>query len=76
VSNRCANGSPFHTEGPTTKNARVCLVNVQAKGTKGTPVPLSGGSCDLWCPGWESKDFADRWDDCICVLLHLCTNSS
>jgi len=23
-------------------------------------VPLSGGSCDLWCPGWNSKDVAER----------------
>jgi len=23
-------------------------------------VPLNGGSCDLWCPGWDSKDLAGR----------------
>ena len=33
-SNCCANGSPFHTEGPTTETAQVWLVKVQAKGTK------------------------------------------
>jgi len=39
---------PFHTEGPTTENAWAWLVEVQAKGTKSIPVPLSGGNCDLW----------------------------
>src|SRR6218665_4149116 len=33
-SNRRANGSQFHTEGPTTENARVCPVKVGAKGTR------------------------------------------
>jgi len=39
-SNRSTNGNPFgpfHTEGSTTKNARVCLVDVRAKG--GVPRP-------------------------------------
>ena len=27
-------GSPFHTEGPTTENARAWVVEVRAKGTK------------------------------------------
>src|SRR6218665_113051 len=35
--NRCTNGSPFHTEGPTTENARAWLVEVRAKGTKSNP---------------------------------------
>ena len=42
-SNRCPNESPFHTEGSTTENARACLGEVRAKGTEGTPVPVSGG---------------------------------
>ena len=31
---------------PTTENARVCLVEVRANGTKRTPVPYSGGAQD------------------------------
>src|SRR6218665_2473418 len=25
-----------------------------------TPVPMSGVNCDLWCPGWDSKDLEGR----------------
>jgi len=25
-----------------------------------TPVPMSGVNCDLWCPGWNSKDLGGR----------------
>src|SRR6218665_1412460 len=35
--NLCDNGSPFHTEGPTTENARAWVVDVRAKGTKSNP---------------------------------------
>ena len=31
-----------------------------AKGTKGTLILLIGGNCDLWCPGWDSKDLGGR----------------
>src|SRR6218665_1373802 len=31
------NGSPFHTEGPTTENAQAWVVDVRAKGTKSNP---------------------------------------
>src|SRR6218665_329123 len=24
-----------------------------------TSVPMSGVNCDLWCPGWDSKDLGD-----------------
>jgi len=48
-SSRCTKGSPFHTEGPTTKNARAWVVEVRAKEQKVTPVPMSGVNCDLWC---------------------------
>jgi len=24
------------------------------------PVPMSGVNCDLWCPGWDSKDLGGR----------------
>jgi len=30
------------------------------KGQKVTSVPMSGVNCDLWCPGWDSKDFGGR----------------
>src|SRR6218665_2263292 len=36
-SNRCDKGSPLHTEGPTTENARAWVVEVRAKGTKSSP---------------------------------------
>src|SRR6218665_1071705 len=35
--NLCDRGSPFHTEGPTTENARAWVMEVQAKGTKSNP---------------------------------------
>src|SRR6218665_1025868 len=25
-----------------------------------TSVPMSGVNCDLWCPGWDSKDLGGR----------------
>src|SRR6218665_3055517 len=34
---QCDKESPFHTEGPTTKNARAWVVEVRAKGTKSNP---------------------------------------
>src|SRR6218665_1832953 len=37
TSNLCDNGSLFHTEGPTTENARAWVVDVRAKGTKSNP---------------------------------------
>jgi len=52
---RCAKGSPFHTEGPTTENARAWVAKQRV-----TPVPMSGVNCDLWCPGWDSKDLESR----------------
>src|SRR6218665_2980756 len=36
-SNLCDKGSPFHTEGPPTENARAWVVDVRAKGTKSSP---------------------------------------
>src|SRR6218665_1888735 len=33
-------GSPFHTEGPTTENGRVWLVEVREKGTKSNPCSI------------------------------------
>src|SRR6218665_3012779 len=36
-SNLCDKGSLFHTEGPTTENARAWVVGVRAKGTKNNP---------------------------------------
>ena len=44
--NRRANGSLFHKEGPTIESARLCLVDVRAKETRSTSVPLSGWSGD------------------------------
>src|SRR6218665_1108552 len=31
-----------------------------SKRNKETPVPMSGVNCDLWCPGWDSKDLGSR----------------
>src|SRR6218665_3510925 len=51
----------FQTEGPTTENARVWRVEEREKRTKSTSlVPLIGGNCNLWCPGWDSKDLGSR----------------
>src|SRR6218665_651029 len=51
---------PIPHRGANTKNALVFLVEVLAKETKSTPFPLTRGSCDLWCPGWDSKNLAGR----------------
>src|SRR6218665_138581 len=62
-SNRCDKGSPFHTEGPTTENARawVVEVHVRAKETKSNPCSyMSGVNCDLWCPGCTGQQRSRR----------------
>src|SRR6218665_264033 len=50
----------YHTEGPTTENARPGLWRYEQKEQKVTPVPMGGVNCDLWCPGWDSKDLGGR----------------
>jgi len=63
-SNHCDKGSPFHTEGPTTENPRAWVVEVayEQKEQRVTHVRMSGVNCDLWCPGWDSKDLGGRAD--------------
>src|SRR6218665_232095 len=46
-SNLCDKGSPFHTEGPTTENARAWVVEVRAKGTKSNPRSKERSSCHI-----------------------------
>src|SRR6218665_3219661 len=58
--NLCDKGSPFHTEGPITDNARARVVDVREKEQRVTAVPMSEVNCDLWCPGRDSKDLGDR----------------
>src|SRR6218665_984271 len=69
-SSRCTKGSPFHTEGPTTKNARAWVVEVRAKEQKVTPVPMSGVNCDLWY-----SSYAIGFHSCFFFTtdLHTCT---
>src|SRR6218665_3821789 len=50
-SNRCAKESPFHTEGTTTENARVWLVEVRAKGTKSNPRSIERSELRPLVPG-------------------------
>src|SRR6218665_435104 len=54
-SNRCAKGRPFHTEGPTTENARPELWRYEQKEQRVTPVSMSGVNCDLWGRGGTAK---------------------
>src|SRR6218665_3114831 len=42
-------GQPPRMHGPG-------LWRYEQKEQRVTPVPMIGGSCDLWCPGWDSKD--------------------
>src|SRR6218665_2434322 len=54
---------PIPHRGPTTENMHwSALWKYEQKGQR---VPslisiLSGGSCNLWCPGWDSKDLTCR----------------
>src|SRR6218665_3890010 len=50
-SNRCDKGSPFHTQGPTTENARAWVVEVRAKGTKSNPCSDELSELPLLVPG-------------------------
>src|SRR6218665_3641665 len=36
------------------------LWRYEQKEQRVTSVPLSGVNCDLWCPGWDSKDLGGR----------------
>src|SRR6218665_1769629 len=42
-------GLPTRMHGPE-------LWRYEQKEQRVNPVPMSGGNCDLWCPGWDSKD--------------------
>ena len=42
-------GQPPRMHGPG-------LWKYEQKEQRVTPVPLSGGNCNLWRPGWDSKD--------------------
>ena len=42
-------GQPPRMHGPG-------LWRYKQKEQRVTPVPMSGVNCDLWCPGWDSKD--------------------
>ena len=59
-SNHCAKGSPFHTEGQPPRMHRPGRWRYEQKEQRVTPVAMSGVSCDLWCPGWDSKDLGGR----------------
>src|SRR6218665_1813141 len=49
--NRCAKGSPFHAERPTTENARAWVVDVRAKGTKSNPCSDNRSELQPMVPG-------------------------
>jgi len=36
------------------------LWRYEQKEQRVTSVPMSGVNCDLWCPGWDSKDLGGR----------------
>src|SRR6218665_1562287 len=36
------------------------LWRYEQKEQRVTPIPMSGVNCDLWCPGWDSKDQVSR----------------
>ena len=45
--------NPFHTEGPTTENARAWVVEVRAKGTKSSPCSDDRSELQPLVPGWD-----------------------
>jgi len=46
-------GQPRRMHGPG-------LWKYEQKEQRVTPVPMSGVNCNLWCPGWDSKDLGGR----------------
>src|SRR6218665_820944 len=46
-------GQPPRMHGPG-------LWRYEQKEQRVTSDPMSGVNCDLWCPGWDSKDFGGR----------------
>ena len=46
-------GQPARMHGPV-------LWRYEQKEQRVTPVLVSGVNCDLWCPGWDSKDLGGR----------------
>jgi len=46
-------GQPPRTQGPE-------LWRYEQKEQRVTSVKMSGVNCDLWCPGWDSKDLRGR----------------
>src|SRR6218665_1270003 len=61
--NLCDKRSPFHTEGPTTENARPAwVVEVRAKGTKSNPCSDERSELRPLLPGvhWDSRDLGGR----------------
>jgi len=52
-------GSPFHKVGPPRMHGPG-LWKYGQKEQRVTPVPLIGGSSDLLCLGWDSKDLGGR----------------
>jgi len=46
-------GQPPRMHGPW-------LWRYEQKKQRVTSVPMSGVNCDLWCPGWDSKDLEGR----------------
>ena len=60
-SNRCTKGSPFQTQrGPPPRMHRPGWWRYEQKEQRVTPVPISRVNCDLWCPGWDSKNLGGR----------------
>jgi len=53
--NLCDKGSPFHTEGPITDNARARVVDVRAKGTKSNPCSDEQSELRPLVPGMEQQ---------------------
>src|SRR6218665_3529240 len=79
-SNRCDKGRPFHTEGPTTENARAWVVEVRAKGTESNPCsddrselrPFQGQFChsSLFLLSLSQSQFLPTWNCTLVALLN------
>src|SRR6218665_1158727 len=74
-SNRCDKGSPFHTEGPTTENARAWVVEVQAKGTKSNPCSDEWSELRPLVPGVGQQRQSSKHMERSC-LAHAITCAS
>src|SRR6218665_1268121 len=50
----------LHKRGQPPRMHGLGLWRYEQKEQRVTSVPMNGVNCDLWCPGWDSKDLGGR----------------